>query len=64
MMSKLNIQADSHVTRQQVIMVDLSSDDIEPDVDVIIFEIVLAFGRPKRISIPADRFLSTGQRIY
>jgi hypothetical protein len=54
MMSK-TLGYTSNVTRQQVIMIDIPWGVVEDDIDTVVIEIPLMFGRVKRITLTPDQ---------
>ena len=54
MSQEIRLQGRSTSVRRQIISVDIPRSEIEADVDEVVIEIPMAFGRIKRITINAD----------
>jgi len=58
----MQLNADTHVRREQVISIYLGDVTIEDNVDTVILELVPPHGRPRRVTLPFHLF--TGDDGY
>jgi UDP-N-acetylglucosamine transferase subunit ALG13 len=57
-MAKVTLGAEFSVVKRQVITIELTTSMVDPEVDELIVEIPLLYGRSKSIRIPLDALIT------